>query len=406
MRLSFRFPRKVDLVYFGSHGLNLLQNYIVETRFDVYESPRRELNLWVLIRALKFWGVNELNYFHAYLKFTRPRYVLTREDNALAVYTTKRILPDCKILVVQNGIRGRHSSTPRNSFLEQAAHQSPDSLRVDVIATFGNSSSLFYTQSQAIQVGRVVEIGSLKNNAIRKYFNSNLMAAPRMVFVSSFPNLGREGVRDDWGNKIHGYWGDTPITMEQYYRAEALIASISADIAADLELKFVVLGKRPSWQIGEFNFFAEKLHNKQWTFQPQTSEVSSYQFVQVEDMVISIDSTLGYEFFGCGIRVAFAACRMAHAGYPNIPDGNFGFPLIAEPVGSYWTNSDSRAEIERVIRHVQAVSHTEWERHTRGERESIMVHDPDNSRFCTLLDEMGIKNRGPRPLDESRIRVK
>lgn len=393
-------------MYFGRTGLNLLQNYVDEANFDVYEGPRKQLNLWVLIRTLFSGRLNSISYYHAYLRFTRPRYVLSREDNALEVYTTKRALPACTVICIQNGIRGRHSSSPNNSFLDRASRELAGSLEVDVLATFGQSSSLSYSLPKTIRIHRFAEIGSLKNNATPNVAIAATQNVPRLIFISTFPNLGRSESLSKQHDRIHGYWGDTPILMKHYFAAEALVASISADLASSFGLEFIVLGKRPSWQVAELDFYESVLSKQKWSFQAQTSEIANYQFVQPHDILVNIDSTFGYEMFGRGIRVAFASCRMAHSGNPNLPDGNFGFPLIDNPRGRYWTNSDDREEISRIIHWVASTELSEWHRVSQNEREKTMVFDPANKLFSDLLDSTGLLNRGPRFLEASRIITK
>jgi surface carbohydrate biosynthesis protein len=194
--------------------------------------------------------------------------------------------------------------------------------------------------------------------------------------------------------------------MKHYFSAEALVASISADLASNLGLEFIVLGKRPSWQVAELDFYESVLSKQKWSFQAQTSEIANYQFVQPHDILVNIDSTFGYEMFGRGIRVAFASCRMAHSGNPNLPDGNFGFPLIDNPRGRYWTNSDDREEISRIIHWVASTELSEWHRVSQNEREKTMVFDPANKLFSDLLDSTGLLNRGPRFLEASRVITK
>lgn len=406
MKVSVRIPRKVEILFFGNTGLNLLRYYITERRFDIYESPKKTLNLWVLLRSLASGFPTFLNYYHAYLRFARPRFVVTREDNAREFYATKALRPSCITLCIQNGLRSRHSTTKSTSFIESIDKDSRIKYEVDVVATFGPNSSLFFAQSKHLKVTHFAEIGSLKNNSIEIVESAQVPASKRIVFISTFPNLGPGGSRSNWNTSLAGYWGEAALTLDSYYRSEALVASIASDFAERVGCEFVVLGKRPSWQVGERRFFSEVLIGRTWKFIPQSTEVSSYESVTKLDTIVNIDSTLGYELFARGYRVAFAACRMSHAGYPEIPDTRFGFPMIAEAAGDYWTDSDSRSEIERIIRAVHSIEHKDWAARTYPERLNIMRFDPSNTLFCEILDNLGIPNRGPGFIDRSQIRIK
>jgi surface carbohydrate biosynthesis protein len=86
---------------------------------------------------------------------------------------------------------------------------------------------------------------------------------------------------------------------------------------------------------------------------------------------------------------------MHTAGLPQIRDCEFAYPLITEPTGFFWTNSDTPAEIRRVITAVASMSISEWDAATRDLRASVMPFDPGNGELCALLTELGMKAHGP-----------
>ncbi|MEN9286682.1 MAG: hypothetical protein RIS39_674, partial [Actinomycetota bacterium] len=77
------------LVYFGRIGLGILRNYVTETDVAIYENPREHLNVWVALRMLLSRDLSEFSYYRAFLRWRKPKFVITMEDNNTLFYATK-----------------------------------------------------------------------------------------------------------------------------------------------------------------------------------------------------------------------------------------------------------------------------------------------------------------------------
>ena len=399
MRFEFVWPRKHHVVFIGSTGESLLKTYVAETDIKIYVGPRTKLNVWIALLAIfsRRWGVR--GYYRAFLRFAQPTFVITFEDNALEFYLTKVFSPSATTICIQNGRRDTYSPTPEQDIWQLIRQAVPPESAPDLILSHGKPQSMYY-QSVLGDAARVKAIGSIRNNATE----IPLRHEPRrMLFVSSFPNLGATGRLSDVSSATFGYWSPTAsgcqqqqsLTFGSFYRAEGLVAARTAAIARTLGLEFCVLGKRPSWQEGELQYYTAAIEGQPWTYLPAESKSSSYERIFMNDIVVNIDSTFGYEMFARGIRVAFISCRMQAAGLPQNNEQNFADPLITEPTGFFWTNSDAPAETERVITAVASMNIGEWDTATRDLRASVMPFDPGNGELCAVLAELGIKTHGP-----------
>jgi surface carbohydrate biosynthesis protein len=260
-----------------------------------------------------------------------------------------------------------------------------------MVLSHGEPWSTYY-QSALGNTAQVKAIGSLRNNAIKQTLRNE---SPRVVFVSSFPNLGPDGNLESTSASTFGYWQQQELTFGNFFRAEGIVAATAANVAQSLGIPFCVLGKRPAWQQGELRYYTSALQGLPWTYLPAESKSSSYERVSANDIIVNVDSTFGYEMFARGIRVAFISCRMQAAGFPQIRDCDFAYPLITEPTGFFWTNSDTPAEMRRVITTVASMSIGEWDAATRDLRASVMPFDPGNGELCAALTELGMKTHGP-----------
>jgi len=391
MRFEFVWPRKHRVVFIGSTGESLLKTYVAENDIEIYVGPRAKLNVWIALLAILSgrWGVR--GYYRAFLRFTRPRFVITFEDNALEFYLTKVFLPSCVTVCLQNGRRDTHSSTPETDIWKSIQQFVAPEHAPDMVLSHGDPWSAYY-RSALGDTAPVIAIGSVRNNAIKQRLQGE---SPRVIFVSSFPNLGHDGDLASRSAATFGYWQQQELTFGSFFRAEGRVAAAAAAVAQTLGIEFCVLGKRPAWQQGELRYYSSALQGLPWTYLPAETKSSSYERVSANDIIVNVDSTFGYEMFARGIRVAFISCRMQTAALPQIRDCEFAYPLITEPTGFFWTNSDAPAEIQRVITAAASMSVGDWDAATRDLRGSVMPFDPGNGELCAVLTELGIKTHGP-----------
>lgn len=394
MKLDFRLPRRVRLVFFGRIGLGILRNYITEQNVAIYENPRERLNVWIALRMVLSGKRTEFAYYRSFLRWTKPHAVITMEDNNVTFYATKAILPSCKTLAIQNGVRNSHSHAADSDFKHDLRRLAGDGYDADVIATLGGLGTVFYRDALPNSSLRIVETGHLMNNALS--LNEGPDSSRRLVFISKFPNRGSQAIDPEWESKVIVYLGDVGLTAQQYYNIESIAARACAMIAKEHSLPFVVLGKRPAWQVGEFNYFDRHLDGLKWEYLPSTFQASSYESIRANDVIVNVDSTLGYELFARGLRVAFVAARMHAAGHPEIVEHQFGHPLIRDANGPYWTAEATEPEIRRVITKAISVSEEEWSKLTHSAKNMLFTFDKGNSLLCQELNRFGITNTGPR----------
>jgi surface carbohydrate biosynthesis protein len=318
------------------------------------------------------------------------------EDNNVTFYATKVIMPECKTLAIQNGVRNAHSHSADSNFKIELQHLNQQGYDADVIGTLGGLGSTFYRGALPNSRVKLVEMGHVMNNALSISNEGDSSSVRRLLFISKFPNRGESGIDDEWDSKVIFYMHQAALTAKQYYDVEGIVARNCAAIANDHSMQFVVLGKRPAWQIGEYNYFAEHLQGLSWQYLPSSNQASSYEAIRPNDVIVNVDSTLGYELFSRGLRVAFVAARMHAAGHPEIVEQRFGYPLLKESTGPFWTSEATDAEILRVVNTAISVNDEQWLKMTDSARQMLFQYDRANDRLCRELDALGIQNSGPR----------
>lgn len=395
MKFSFKRPRRVRLVYFGRTGIDLLRNYISEESTTVYLSPLVELNMWVALRMFFSGQVSHTGYYHAFLRLAMPSHVITMEDNNLIFYSTRVALPDCRTIAIQNGLRGAHSHTPRSNFFKDLKASTLRGYGATICATMGPAGSQRYADALGESVAQIVEVGSLKNNALALRQPQTSEEAPRLVFISTFPNLGSDGTDPNWEERVVHYFDDVGITNSSYYRIEGVLARTVAEIAFERGLEFCVLGKRPRWQTGERRYFQSAIGTLDWQYLPNDNQASSYQAITLTDLIITSDSTLGYELFSRGLRTGFVGARMRLAGFSDVKEGTFAELTLSEDQGPFWTDWCTRPEVNRVIEYLLTATDSQWQALTENLRNRVVRFDCQNEVFCRILNRVGVLSRGP-----------
>ena len=142
--LEFIWPRRHRVVFIGSTGESLLKTYVAENDIEIYVGPRVKLNVWIAILATFSgrWGVR--GYYRAFLRFTRPKFVITFEDNALEFYLTKVFLPSCVTVCLQNGRRDTYSADSESDIWKSIQQFVAPEHAPDMVLSHGEPWSTYY----------------------------------------------------------------------------------------------------------------------------------------------------------------------------------------------------------------------------------------------------------------------
>ena len=383
-RISLRFPRKRTVALIDSSGLSLISRFIPEDAVNVVdiESP----NIFVILRMLILRMKSMHGYNIAFIKATKPSFVFTFIDNNVDFYRLAKHFPNVKFIAIQNGHRANYANQSEQGFfdlLEKASKETE--LAAHTMCVLGKSSEAQY--SKYIR-SNVVVIGSMKNNL----FTPSLNAIKKydVVYISQHAPYEIES------SDSRFFFGRDSIPAADFYRIEKLIVAFLAKWCASTGKTFAVLGKRTADQTCEARFFERAAVPGTVTYIPRTSDFSTYEHCASASLIVSADSTTGYEFLARGSKVVFLSARIhaAHASsLSHRHDTDFGYPVELEPNGPFWTNSADESEFERVIRNVQSFSDSDWATIIRPYNEQMMAYQPDNHEFVNLLLSAGVPIR-------------
>lgn len=324
------------------------------------------------------------HYAFEYIQLVNPKFVITFTDTDTNFYRLKTDFPKITTIAIQNGIRSDLGPRFDSGFFDllQRAGERAD-LAVDYMCLLGNAITSKY---QPWLNANFVSVGGLRNNSVKLEYSDSHRKGVR--FISQYPPAWT----DD--SDICLYYRIHPMSYSTFYEAETRIVKSLAQYCKKHGLEFTICGKRDQSSSDEKEFFSREIGPLPWTFVPRTTSSSSYESLESAGVIVTVDSTLGYEFLARGYRTAFFSIRGTlisdHIGI-SVEDLNFGWPQHLGSHGPFWTNTPSESEVVRVLDYLTTVDNDEWTREIGKYTDDFMVFDQGNTVLRGLLQRLGAK---------------
>ncbi|WP_061215973.1 LA_1612 family putative O-antigen biosynthesis protein [Leptospira santarosai] len=367
-KMNWKRPRNASVLIYDRVGAELFFEYIENSEIEVLDTRGESLNLYVLLKVILTGKVSLNDYIRQYIQFVSPSVIITFIDNNKSFYSLKQIFPKIIFIFVQNGVRGEQADIFDTLI--------PDSdYYVDYMLVHGSHIGKKYRDY--IQ-GESIVTGSLKNNKVFKKHQQ--VEKGSILFISQYQGepLNDETLFyiDPKGRKF---------TCDQFFTAEKIILGFLNSYISRNRLALTVCGRSDNQT--EYSFFESYLKGSNWKFLSKRTSQESYETVDGSEIIVFIDSTLGYESFGRGKKCAAFPIR-------DITMQNdatkFGWPGDYPDNGPFWTNKPEETEFCRVMDFVFNISGKDWESIHQQFAPGIMKFDPGNSIFLNLLKRLSV----------------
>ena len=373
-------PKKREVVLIFPHGYETITAF-VDPNDVVMVDPER-LNLYFLLKTLFSKNRSITNYLGFYVRYVKPRAVFTFVDNYVPFYGLKCLAPGPKYVAVQNGIRNNFSMEPHQGFLELMGVQPIDAAQIDFVCAFNETYSNLY---KSLIATKCLVTGNIKNNLTE--IGGDATTPYDIAYISQYPPSPIDG------NSSRIYFNEVSFPIKNFYTAESLAVNFLSKYCENNNLSFVICGKRDKHFTAEREFFENAMQCESGNFVPRVTERSTLDLAVSAQIVVTVDSTIGYELFSRGKRVAFFSGRLQAStpeNYRQIKDMEFGYPSDIDPMGKFWTNEASESELIRILDYLRAVDDKEWATEIAPYNESLMAYQPGNPVFKKLLLELGL----------------
>ena len=366
-RFSWRLPRKKAVLIFDSSSHEEFYSYIEKSNTEVLDVVNKKINVLILILSI----FSRNSYYEKYISFVNPKVLLTFIDNNLSFYKLKVKKSTIKISV-QNGYRSALGGDIFSIFYGANFNQKKN-LYSDFMLVFG--PNIAGEISKYISC-KTINIGSFRSNMIPIIRNKKQSRS--VIFVSTF--------RDPYlapNCKI-----SEQITWKEYIKKELEFIEWLFSLTSSMDLKLSILGSSYSSPDSEFHFFKALSKGKGFEFYKRDDNRRTYEIVDMHEMTVAIDSTLGYESMARGNKVAFYG-GIRGSKFP-LNTRKFGWPDNNNNSGYFWTSSADIRDWNEVFQRVLGANIKDWEQECRGKIDEVILNDMGNSIFIDLLKKYEI----------------
>ncbi len=371
----WKIPSQKDIVIFDAAGAEILSEYLNNHSYIIfytrgYYVKGESLYISIVLVSIftrKFWSgkITEV-YKETFLNYVSPKLVLTFIDNSIDFYQIKNKFPKITTMFVQNGWRGEIGDV-----FEKLEYSK--TYKVDYMLVFNQHIAEKYKKYIS---GKTIAIGSLKNNYVK---NPNLDKNDSVLFISQFrftDSFDDIFLRNKLGKTY---------SFRQFYNSDEIVLRFLARWCKLNKLKLSIASYYSDSNSKELGYFKSILLSEDWQILPRIDNYSSYAYLDTAKIVVSIDSTLGYESLGRGNRTAIFSTRG-----PDIENTatKFGWPGEYPESGPFWTNNKDEVEFERIMNYLNTSSDQDWEKISKQYSTELMPFDPGNVTFVSTLNSI------------------
>ena len=365
-RKSWNIPKKNKVLIYDGVNASVFLKYFPHKNPEILHVRGEQLNIWILFLSFFRRGKIKVAYEDCYIEHVCPKLIITFIDNNINFYSISQRHPSLKTLFIQNGQRGYYADI--FDTLDNIKSKNLDKLAVDYMLTFGAVIGNHYAH---YITGAVIPLGSLKNNILPRM---NMMNTDKMVFISQWHKNGFN-------------------INQEFYSLERYTAQVDRPVIellskyAELKNKNLMIVPRTSkdskFRKMEKLYFTKLLGSEVKFIEPE-GHYSSYQAIDIAEVVVSIDSTLGYESIARGNKTAMFSIRGSLLGLKGL---DFGWPGNFQDEGPFWTNNCNSDSFTRILDYLFTIGDMQWKNDLKKtDFSSLMVYNTDNSVLTDIIE--------------------
>lgn len=371
LKFKYGFPKKNDIMIYDDNRSKFIKRYLKNhsTYFNRFESSSY-LYLPILLKCLFNLNLNFSNYKKFFIEYVNPKVIITSNDNQLGFFRTKKLFPKIKFVAIQGFWK---FDLDHDIIFNRSFYKKKD-LNCDFFLCYNKFVASEY--KRFINCKNFISIGSFESNSfpINKKKNSN----KKIIFISQFKNQ-----EDDvhWHKNYNlGEWKKEEIKF--LYNIKEFIP---------LKEKITVIGKSSSFK--EKNYYKKIFGNKLIFIKNDRLNISRkkkiFKYLDKSELIITLDSSLGYEALARGNKVIFFSIRN-NLDKDTRSRLRFCWPNKKSSYGLNWTNLNNKKEIKRLFQ-VRKMKQKKWNDFFNKEFKDICVHDEKNKQFLKLLSKIKAK---------------
>ena len=379
----FNFPKKSKILFYEKIDENIFDSiFNIKNPNYIFNYSNRKINVFILFfvffnpKSIKIIFADNLitAYSYTYIKFVKPRAILSSTDNNLNFYRLKKYFnKNLTFIVYQNGSRHEINDLfgdPNLIFCKESKKK----FSVDYIFTFNSSISKIYEKYIDC---KTIAIGNVKNNIVRLKSNS---VKNKLIFISQF--------REKFLSRSHYLsHGNKVCSTKKWFEAERNLIPKLCNYCQKKNIDLYILGasKNSSSIEKEKAYFRRVAQGKKWKYwnNYRYDFKKRYQFLDKFEIAVSIWSTLASELLGRNKKVGFFRQNIK-----DFKDRNFGWPANFSKRGFWYTSLITQSEVDRVLNNLIHIKNSEWIDKISSTKNKVMNYDRDNKKLQNKLNSL------------------
>ena len=380
-RKVWAWPQQGEVLIYDAGNSAILLEYLNPWNPEILHIRGEKINMLVLLKSLFKKGKRSDAYIDCFIEKVHPRLIVTTIDNSPFFYKISKRHPNIKTLFLQNGLRGYFSDI--FEILENLDSDTISTFFVDYMLVFGSEIGKKYSQYLK---GKVLSAGSIKNNFVRKKYS---------------PQPGVIAFIGEWvlGRRVS--IGENLFSFEDFWtRPDSIVISCLMNYASENNKRLVIIPSSPQARNGYDSKTSSDLlsmekdyYRQLMDIEPEFSEFldsyTSYQAVDSAEIVVTLESTLGYESVARCQKTALFQIRSTLL---ELSERSYGWPGNFPEEGPFWTNKPDPEIFTRILDYLFNVSDDQWKKDVESTNfSSLMEYDPGNTIFQSILKkELGV----------------
>lgn len=370
-KLDFKIPKKSRIAILDFPGANLIQRTLNINNIPIISLRAVKINLLILILSI-FENQNLTKgqkYIVSFIKFVRPKMIISHIDNNQFFYNLKKIFPEIIFIFIQNGTSLADYSKKEIKKLNWKA---------DYFFSYSKSFSEIYNSIFNIQTHT---IGSFKNNLKTR---KKKIKKKDLVYISQFTKSNFPNEKIKSGRKFY--------SRETFFKAERVLLPIIHKFCLNNNLNLIIAG-RNFFKIdstSEEKFYKDIIFKKgelktNFIFKHIQDEFSSYDLMDQSKLVVFIDSALGYQSLARKNKSLACCLRSAFLKNENL---KFGWPLKLKNEGDFWINYFDKKKIENKLEFLFNLPQSKWKKIYHKQKNKLVIFDSDNLTFKKIVRKL------------------
>ena len=351
---EFKAIRKKSHLIIGHDNSHHILKYIPKNKAEIISF--KIVNIQVISKLfLERKKISKLNYFIKSIELSNPKIIVTMIDNDTDFYRLKKYFPQKKFISIQNGYR----TEPKKTFLIKKR----DKLQCDVIFCFGKQGINYY---RSLVQAKVIPIGSIKNNLISR---DNKKKKRIMTFISEYRVID-EKKKINFLNLSNIFWRD-------YIISEKKLLKIASDYCKTRNIRFNIVGRYDNPN-KELEYFSHIISKNDFNYISKKNEFTSYNFLKKSEIILSMSSSLGYEFLSRDNRMIFFSRQVGKKNSKISKLYLFGWPFVKKKKGFFYSNEITYSEISRLGKNVIDCNKQKWLNEKYNYQKNIISYNYNN----------------------------